>query len=88
MKIAFVGGFAFSPKGTMQARAFPLASELVERGHEVSIFLTPYDNPNDSGREWTRAGVRVCNMKTGSSPVSIHAYFSVSGKQLVIINRN
>jgi glycosyltransferase involved in cell wall biosynthesis len=68
MKIAFVGGFAFSPKGTMQARAFPLAAELVKRGHEVSIFLTPYDNPDDSGREWTRAGVRVCNMKTGSSP--------------------
>lgn len=67
MKIAFVGGFAFSPKGTMQARAFPLAAELVKRGHEVSMFLTPYDNPDDSGKEWTKAGVRVSNMKTGSS---------------------
>jgi glycosyltransferase involved in cell wall biosynthesis len=68
MRIAFVGGFAFSPKGTMQARAFPLGTELVRRGHQVTMFLTPYDNPDDSGREWTKAGVRICNMRTGSSP--------------------
>jgi glycosyltransferase involved in cell wall biosynthesis len=68
MRIAFVGGFAFSPKGTMQARAFPLGAELVRLGHQVTMFLTPYDNPDDSGREWTKAGVRICNMKTGSSP--------------------
>ncbi len=67
MRIAFVGGFAFSPKGTMQARAFPLGAELVRRGHQVAMFLTPYDNPDDSGREWTKAGVRICNMRTGSS---------------------
>jgi glycosyltransferase involved in cell wall biosynthesis len=68
MRIAFVGGFAFSPKGTMQSRAFPLGAELVRRGHQVTMFLAPYDNPDDSGREWTKAGVRICNMRTGSSP--------------------
>jgi glycosyltransferase involved in cell wall biosynthesis len=70
MKIAFVGGFAFSPKGTMRARAHPLAAELVRLGHEVTMFLTPYDNLNDSGREWMQSGVRIRNLKTGSTPLS------------------
>lgn len=70
MRIAFVGGFAFSPKGTIQARAYPLATELVSLGHEVTIFLTPYDNPGDSGRVWAASGVRISNLKTGSTPLS------------------
>jgi len=47
MKIALVGPFAFSPKGTMRARAHPLAAELVRLGHQVTIFLPPYDNRTD-----------------------------------------
>ena len=70
MRIAFVGGFAFSPKGTIQARAYPLATELVSLGHEVTIFLTPYDNPGDSGRVWAASGVRISNLKTGSTALS------------------
>ena len=70
MKIAFIGGFAFSPKGTMRARAFPLAAELVRRGHEVTIFLTPYDNLEDSGRDWIREGVHIRNVKTGPTLLS------------------
>lgn len=62
MRIALVGGFAFSPKGTMRARAFPLAAELVRLGHEVTIFLPPYDNLGDCGREWESEGVRVRNV--------------------------
>lgn len=62
MKIAFVGGFALNPKGTMRARAHPLASELVRVGHDVTMFLPPYDNPRDSGREWEEEGVRIRNM--------------------------
>lgn len=63
MRVAFIGGFAFSPKGTIPARALPLAAELVKQGHEVTIFLTPYDNPADSGREREQNGVRICNMR-------------------------
>ena len=61
-KIAFVGGFAFSPKGTMSARAYPLAAELVKVGHEVTMFLPPYDHPEDCGQEWEREGVRIKNV--------------------------
>jgi glycosyltransferase involved in cell wall biosynthesis len=70
MKIAFVGGFAFNPKGTMRARAHPLAVELVKRGYGVTMFLVPYDNLADSGREWVQAGVRISNLTTGSTPLS------------------
>lgn len=62
MRIAFVGGFAFSPKGTMRARAHPLAAELVRLGHEVTIFLPPYDNLADFGRGWQQEGVAVRNV--------------------------
>lgn len=62
MRIAFVGGFAFSPKGTMRARAFPLAAELVRAGHDVTLFLPPYDNLGDCGRVWEQEGVRIQNV--------------------------
>lgn len=62
MRLAFLAGFALSPKGTVRARALPLASELVKVGHEVTIFLTPYDNLSDAGREWVQGGVRIRNM--------------------------
>lgn len=68
MKVAFVGGFAFSPKGTMSARAHPLAAELVKAGHEVTMVLSPYDNPQDCGREWKLEGVRIKNVGGKSSP--------------------
>jgi len=64
MRIAFVGGFAFSPKGTMRARAYPLAAELVRLGHEVAIFLPPYDNLDDCGRVWEQDGVCIRNVGT------------------------
>lgn len=62
MRIAFVGGFAFSPKGTMRARAHPLAAELVRVGHEVAIILPPYDNLDECGRVWEQEGVRIRNV--------------------------
>jgi glycosyltransferase involved in cell wall biosynthesis len=67
VRLAFIGGFAFSPKGTIRARAHPLAAHMVCAGHEVTIFLTPYDNPDDCGRNWEQDGVRVRNMPGGSS---------------------
>jgi glycosyltransferase involved in cell wall biosynthesis len=67
MRIAFVGGFGFKPKGTIQVRAYPLATELVNQGHEVTIFLTPYDNVRDSERNWVQEGVQIRNVKVGSS---------------------
>jgi glycosyltransferase involved in cell wall biosynthesis len=69
MRIAFVGGFGFRPKGTIQGRAYPLATELVKQGHEVSIFTTPYDNPEESGREWVQEGVRIKGVNAGRNPL-------------------
>ena len=69
MRIVFVGGFGFRPKGTIQGRAYPLATELVTQGHEVSIFTTPYDNPEESGREWVQEGVRIAGVKAGRTPL-------------------
>jgi glycosyltransferase involved in cell wall biosynthesis len=68
MRIAFVCGFAWEPKGTVQARAFPLATELVNRGHEVTIFVVPYDNVANSGTEVEREGVRIVNVEVGKEP--------------------
>ncbi len=65
MRIAFICGFAWEPKGTVRARAFPLAAELVKRGHQVTIFLTPYDNPNDSSKEEVLEGVGIVNVEVG-----------------------
>ncbi|SRR6266852_4371814 len=72
MRIAFVSGFAWEPKGTARARAFPLAVELVNRGHEVAIFLTPYDNPSESGRKRQLEGVRIVNVDVGENPSLRH----------------
>lgn len=62
MRIAFICGFAWEPKGTVRLRAFPLAAELVKLGHDVTIFLTPYDNASYSGKEWHQEGVHVVNV--------------------------
>jgi len=69
MKIAFVCGFAWQPKGTVPLRAFPLAAELVSKGHEVTMFLPPYDNPSQSDREWRQEGVEIKSLKIGCSPL-------------------
>lgn len=57
-----LGPFAFRPKGTVSARAFPMAQALVKRGHQVTVLMVPYDQPQDSGRCWERAGVRLENL--------------------------
>jgi glycosyltransferase involved in cell wall biosynthesis len=62
MRIAFICGFAWEPKGTARLRAFPIGAELVRRGHEVTIFLTPHDNLSYSGKEWWSEGVRIFNV--------------------------
>jgi glycosyltransferase involved in cell wall biosynthesis len=72
MRVACVSGFAWEPKGTARSRAFPLAAELVKKGHEVTIFLTPYDNPTESGQERELEGVRIVNVDVGESPSLRH----------------
>ncbi|MGD8624664.1 MAG: glycosyltransferase family 4 protein [Anaerolineae bacterium] len=61
MEIVMIGPFAFKPKGTVSARAFFIARALVQRGHQVTILMPPYDNPADSGRAWEQDGVQLEN---------------------------
>ena len=51
----------------MRARAHPLAVELVRLGHEVTMFLPPYDNVADCNKTWESEGVKICNVGTGYS---------------------
>lgn len=60
-----IGPFAFQPKATVRARAFPMAQTLAARGHEVSLLLAPYDNPAEGGRTYERRGVKVCALALG-----------------------
>lgn len=78
MKIAYIAGFAWEPKGTVRSRIFPLAAEMARRGHEPSIFLVPYDNPKYSGMEYERDGVKIINLPVAQnfSP----AYAALPGK--------
>lgn len=63
MKILYLAGFAWEPKGTVRSRAFPLAVEMVRRGHEVTLLIAPYDNPAYSGQRFSSHGVQVINLK-------------------------
>jgi glycosyltransferase involved in cell wall biosynthesis len=59
MNLVMIGPFAWTPKGTVSARAFHIARALVKRGHEATVLLVPYDNPTEAGREFEREGVHV-----------------------------
>ncbi len=50
------------PRGTMRARALPMAKALARRGHVVALLLPPWQNPDDAGRRWREGGVAVENI--------------------------
>jgi len=66
MHIVMVGPFGLRRKGTMRARALPLARALAGRGHRVTVLLPPWDSPQDAGCTWQDAGVRVENIRLPS----------------------
>lgn len=59
MRISIVGPFGLTPKGTMRARALPLARALVARGHAVSVVMPPWHTPAEPARAWDEDGVRL-----------------------------
>ncbi len=65
MRIAIVGPFAFWPKATVSRRALPLARALARAGHDVAIFLPPFDDPSQAGKTFQVDGVLVVNIQTG-----------------------
>lgn len=62
MKVVMVAPFAFAPKATVNARTFPIAQALVDRGHEVTILVPPYDNLDDAGKTTEQDGVEIQNL--------------------------
>ncbi len=62
MKIVFIGPFGLQPKGTMSARALPLAKALVDKGHTVTVLIPPWDDSGRSGQTWEEDGVQVVNV--------------------------
>ena len=74
MRVAMVGPFGLRPRGTMSVRALPMARALVRRGHSVTLFLPPWQTPEDSGRIETRDGVTIENIPLPLGiPLAFHA---------------
>lgn len=57
MRVVMIGPFGLHPKGTMRARALPLARELVAEGHRVKILMPPWHTPEKGARCWEEDGV-------------------------------
>jgi glycosyltransferase involved in cell wall biosynthesis len=68
MRLVFVAPFARSPKGTTRARVFPLARALAELGHQVTVLVPPYDNPQESGQRYRIGRAAVEALTVGSVP--------------------
>jgi hypothetical protein len=64
MNIVFVAPFAFSPKATVSARMYPIATALRRRGHRITLLMPPYDNLADSGKVWEYEGVQMENVRS------------------------
>lgn len=57
MRIAMLGPFGLHPNKTMASRALGLARALVRRGHQVQLFMPPWQTPAEADRRWTVDGV-------------------------------
>jgi glycosyltransferase involved in cell wall biosynthesis len=66
VRIALVAPFGLQAKGTARARTLPLGKELAARGHTVSLFVPPYDSPQDDGKQWSEDGVAIVNARLPS----------------------
>lgn len=71
LRVVMVGPFGLRPKGSMAARALPLARELAVRGHAVSLVLPPWSWPEDAGRVWEDAGVRIIHVSLPPAPAPL-----------------
>ncbi len=76
-----IGPFGLGPKGTMRMRALPMAQALTARGHEVEMFLAPWSNPEDSGREEERRGVKIHNI-TLPHPIPLLGHLIITWRLL------
>ncbi|MFO7540439.1 MAG: glycosyltransferase family 4 protein [Chloroflexota bacterium] len=59
MRLALIGPFGFHPNKTMHSRALGLARPLVEFGHQVAIFMPPWQTPDEANQSWQEEGVTI-----------------------------
>ncbi len=62
LRVVMIGPFGMRPRMTMRMRALPLATALAARGHQVTMLLPPWQNPEDAGRTWEEEGVHIENV--------------------------
>lgn len=62
MRVVFLGTFGLHPKGTMRARALPMAQALAALGHQVTLVLPPWDYPPHSGLRLKAGDVPIINV--------------------------
>lgn len=65
MKIIIIGPFAIRPKGTVSVRALQMAKALKNRINDIDIdiVLPPYDNLDESNKDYDIDGIKICNIK-------------------------
>lgn len=71
MRIAMVGPFGFHPNKTMRSRALGLARPLAARGHDVHIFMPPWQTPAEADKTWQEDGVLIRNVPLSGGMVGI-----------------
>jgi glycosyltransferase involved in cell wall biosynthesis len=59
MRIAMIGPFGLRPNQTMRRRALGLARPLVQRGHQVALFMPPWQTPAEADRRWQEDSVEI-----------------------------
>ena len=71
--MVMLGTFSTWRRGTLQARALPIAQELTRRGLQVTIVTSPWDEPTEAGVRECVGGVDVINTRTTSPVFSARA---------------
>jgi len=74
MNVVMIGPFGLHPRSTMRERALPLGRQLIARGHQVTVVMPPWQNPEYAGRRWEEDGVGVENI---ALPPSVPGLFYI-----------
>ncbi|MCP4420039.1 MAG: glycosyltransferase family 4 protein [Chloroflexi bacterium] len=71
MRIAMVGPFGLHPNKTMASRALGLARPLVQQGHTVTLFMPPWQTPDEADKQWQVDGVGIRYVSLGGGVLGI-----------------
>ena len=71
LRVALVCPFGLRPKATVGTRALPMAQALRRRGHEVTLFVPPWDDPDPAPGPQVLGGVEVVPVPTDGGPPAI-----------------